>query len=161
MSSQKLDDAAGRSGGAEDPGLLVIRNDKIVCEWYAPGQSATTQARHGLDGQGPRRRRVAGGGHERRPHRARRSGRQVRARSGTTIRASRRITLRQLGSHTSGIEDAEADDLPHEQLTGWKGDFWKRRPAPHDPFTISRDTAPVVFEPGRRRWRTAIPASPC
>lgn len=31
-----------------------------------------------------------------------------------------RIRLRQRGSHTSGIEDAEADGKPHEQLTGWK-----------------------------------------
>jgi CubicO group peptidase (beta-lactamase class C family) len=59
-----------------------------------------------------------------------------------------RITLRQLGSHTSGIEDAEAAGKPHEQLTGWKGDFWKRLPGPEDPFTISRDRAPLVFEPG-------------
>jgi len=56
-----------------------------------------------------------------------------------------RITLRHLATHSSGIEDAEADGLPHEQLPGWKGDFWRRRP---DPFTIARDKAPVLFEPG-------------
>ena len=38
--------------------------------------------------------------------------------------------------------------LPHEQLTGWKGDFWKRLPVPNDPFTLSRDAAPVLFAPG-------------
>ena len=59
-----------------------------------------------------------------------------------------RITLRQLGSHTSGIEDAEADGKSHEELTGWKGDFWKRLAVPNDPFTIARDRAPLVFEPG-------------
>ena len=25
--------------------------------------------------------------------------------------------------------------LPHDRLTGWKGDFWKRLPPPRDPFT--------------------------
>jgi CubicO group peptidase (beta-lactamase class C family) len=42
-----------------------------------------------------------------------------------------KITIRQLATHTSGISDAEQDDIPHDQLTGWKGDFWKRTP---DPF---------------------------
>ena len=45
MSSRKLvalrDDLAAR----KTSGLLVIRKDKIVCEWYAPGQSA--KSRHG------------------------------------------------------------------------------------------------------------------
>jgi CubicO group peptidase (beta-lactamase class C family) len=58
------------------------------------------------------------------------------------------ITLRHLATHTSGMEDAEADHLPHEQLTGWKGDFWKRPPPPNDPFTISREVTPVLDPPG-------------
>lgn len=58
------------------------------------------------------------------------------------------ITLRHLATHTSGMEDAEADRLPHDCLTGWKGDFWKRLPTPHDPFTISRDLTPVLEAPG-------------
>jgi CubicO group peptidase (beta-lactamase class C family) len=61
-----------------------------------------------------------------------------------------RITLRQLGSHTSGLDDAEADNLPHDKLTGWKGDSWKRLPSPRDPFTLARDVAPVVFSPGEK-----------
>jgi CubicO group peptidase (beta-lactamase class C family) len=62
-----------------------------------------------------------------------------------------RITIRQLGSHTSGLADAESGDLPHEQLTGWQGDFWKRLEPPRDPFTISRDLTPLVFESGTDR----------
>jgi CubicO group peptidase (beta-lactamase class C family) len=58
------------------------------------------------------------------------------------------ITVRQLATHTSGIEDAEADGLPHQRLTGWKGDFWRRLDVPRDPFTLARDTAPVVDKPG-------------
>jgi CubicO group peptidase (beta-lactamase class C family) len=61
-----------------------------------------------------------------------------------------RITIRHLGSHTSGLDDAEAGQLPHETLTGWQGDFWKRLAPPNDPFTIARDRTPVLFEPGER-----------
>ena len=60
------------------------------------------------------------------------------------------ITVRHLATHTSGIEDAEEGGLPHDRLTGWKGDFWKRLPPPHDPFTLARDRAPVLDVPGTR-----------
>ncbi|MCX7012632.1 MAG: serine hydrolase [Candidatus Sumerlaeota bacterium] len=58
-----------------------------------------------------------------------------------------KITLRQLATHTSGIEDAEEGDIKHEDLPGWKGAFWKQQP---DPFTIARDQAPVIFTPGSK-----------
>lgn len=58
------------------------------------------------------------------------------------------IKVRHLATHTSGIEDAEEGGLPHDQLTGWKGDFWARLDPPDDPFTIARDLAPVLFDPG-------------
>ena len=45
-----------------------------------------------------------------------------------------KITIRQLATHTSGLSDAEQDEIPHDRLTGWKGDFWKRTP---DPFSIA------------------------
>ncbi len=60
----------------------------------------------------------------------------------------RGITIRELATHTSGIEDAEDGNVPHQSLTGWKGDFWKQLAPPHDPFTIARDVAPVLDEPG-------------
>ena len=58
-----------------------------------------------------------------------------------------RITIRHLATHSSGIEDAEQDDIPHDKLAGWKGAFWKREP---DPFSIAIRDAPVIFEPGTR-----------
>src|SRR5207248_11553587 len=61
-----------------------------------------------------------------------------------------RITIRQLGSHTSGLDDAEDNGKPHAELTGWKGDFWKRLPPPNDPFTLARDQARALFEPGEK-----------
>lgn len=41
-----------------------------------------------------------------------------------------KITIRQLATHTSGIEDAEQDSIPHDKLPGWKGAFWRRSPLP-------------------------------
>ena len=58
-----------------------------------------------------------------------------------------RITIRHLATHSSGVEDAEQDGIPHDKLPGWKGAFWKREP---DPFTVAVRDAPVVFEPGTR-----------
>ena len=58
------------------------------------------------------------------------------------------ITVRELATHSSGLDDAEEGGLPHEQLTGWKGIFWKRLPVPNDPFTTSRDATPVLSAPG-------------
>lgn len=56
-----------------------------------------------------------------------------------------RITLRHLVTHSSGIEDAEQDEIPHMELPGWKGIFWRKDP---DPFGVSIHDAPVLFEPG-------------
>lgn len=58
-----------------------------------------------------------------------------------------KITIRHLATHSSGIEDAEQDDIPHMKLPGWKGAFWRREP---DPFSLAISEAPVLFEPGSR-----------
>jgi len=69
------------------------------------------------------------------------------------------ITIRQLATHTSGLEDAEisqelleqmqsegvAISDPHMDLPGWKGQFWRKDP---DPFSVSRDHARVMSTPG-------------
>nr|MBC8372163.1 serine hydrolase [Planctomycetota bacterium] len=129
--------------------FLVIRNDRIVYEWYQEG--------HGPDKQhytASMAKAIVGG-----------LSLAVAMSDGLIAlddQAAKyvtqwkddprksKITIRQLGSHTSGIEDAEADNLPHEKLTGWKGDFWKRPAPPRDPFTLARDAAPVLFEPGSK-----------
>ncbi|HEY0946767.1 MAG TPA: serine hydrolase [Opitutaceae bacterium] len=59
-----------------------------------------------------------------------------------------RITVAQLATHTSGIDDANTEGVPHRDLPGWKGDFWRRLPPPRDPFTLARDEAPLVAPPG-------------
>ena len=130
-------------------GLLIIRNDNIVCEWYGEGYSAD------------------------KPHYTASLAKAVVGGVSLAVAISdglislddpavkfvpqwqddprkSRIRVRHLGSHTSGIEDAEADNLPHAKLTGWKGLFWKRLDPPRDPFTLSRDAAGVLFDPGER-----------
>jgi CubicO group peptidase (beta-lactamase class C family) len=64
-----------------------------------------------------------------------------------------RILIRHLATHTSGIEDAEQDNIPHMEIPGWKGRFWRREP---DPFTPTVHEAPVLFEPGSR-WAYSNP----
>jgi CubicO group peptidase (beta-lactamase class C family) len=147
MSSEKLgaiwDDLAQRQTTA----LLVVRNDRIVFERYAADWNAAKP--HGTASLA---KALVGG-----------LSLAVAMTDGKIALddpaakfipqwkddpRKRPILIRHLGSHTSGLEDAEADDLPHEALTGWKGDFWKRLNPPHDPFTIARDLSPILFEPG-------------
>jgi CubicO group peptidase (beta-lactamase class C family) len=124
--------------------LLVIRNDRIVYEWYAPEFSRTKP--HGTASLA---KALVGG-----------VSLALAMNDGLIApddfacqyipqwrddpkRA--KITIRHLATHSSGIQDAEHEGTPHEQLPGWMGAFWKREP---DPFTISRDQAPILFEPG-------------
>jgi CubicO group peptidase (beta-lactamase class C family) len=147
MSTAKLEAMKGILAAKKTKALLVMRNDKIVYEWYAEGHSAA--AKHYTASMA--KAIVAG------------------VAVGVALTDSRlalddpawkfipqwkndpkksKITLRQLGSHTSGLEDAEAGTTAHDKLTGWKGDFWKRLNPPNDPFSISRDRVPVMFNPG-------------
>jgi len=149
MSSQKLDALKDSLAARKTKAFLVVRNDRIVYEWYAPGHGPTVK--HYTASMA---KAIVGGvsvgvalsdGLIALDDRAAKYVPQWR----DDPRKSK-ITLRQLGSHTSGIEDAEADNLPHDRLTGWKGDFWKQPAPPRDPFTLSRDAAPVLFEPGAK-----------
>src|SRR5262245_17681438 len=151
MSSAKLaalkDDLARRNTRA----FLVIRNDNIVYEWYADDQSPRK-----LQGTASLAKAIVGG-----------LSLAVAMTDGKIALddpASRyapewrndprkaKITIRHLGSHTSGLEDAEADRLPHEQGTGWI------RPTIPLP---SRAIRRLFFSIPARSFSTAIPASPC
>ena len=149
LSSARLVALKERLAAKNTKSLLIIRNDAIVYEWYSPDHAASkphytasmakaivgglsfgvalTDGRISLDD--PAAKYVP---------------------QWSADRQKRRITLRHLGSHTSGLDDAEAGGLPHVQLSGWQGDFWKRLEAPRDPFTISRDLTPVLFSPGEK-----------
>ncbi|QEH37587.1 D-alanyl-D-alanine-carboxypeptidase/endopeptidase AmpH precursor [Aquisphaera giovannonii] len=135
--------------GRRTTALLVIRHDRVAYERYAGGHGrhrphyTASMAKAIVGGLGlilamgdglirpddPAARYVPGWGRD----------------------ASRRaITVRQLATHTSGIEDAEGGGVPHEWLRGWKGDFWRYLPPPRDPFTLARDEASIIDVPGTR-----------
>ena len=147
MSSAKLEALWNDLRSRRTSGLIVIRNDRIVFEKYAEGWDSSK--RHGTASMA---KALVGGV----ALAVAISDRLIALDDAAAnyIPAWRndprksKITIRQLGSHTSGLDDAELADVPHEALPGWKGAFWKRREAPGDPFTIARDMAPVQFEPG-------------
>ena len=102
--------------------MLVVRHDRIVFERYAPGFD-----RHKPHGTASLANALVGG-----------VALMVATSDGRISPDDpahlyvprwrddperRTITVRHLATHTSGIEDAEADGLPHDRLTGWKGDF--------------------------------------
>ncbi len=149
MSSARLAALVEQVAGRGTKALLVARRDRIVAEWYAPDSGRQVVHRTASLAKA-----IVGGLSL---ALAMADGRiKLDDRVSTYVpawkkdRRKREITVRQLGSHTSGLEDAERDGQAHEKLTGWKGDFWKRLPAPKDPFTISRDKTPLVSRPGKR-----------
>jgi len=149
MSSKNLDALKEDLAAKKTRAFLVIRNDKIVYEWYAANHSE--KVKHGTASLA---KAIVGG--------LSLAVAMTDGRLKLDDQVSKfipqwkndplksRITLRHLGAHVSGMEDAEADRLAHEKLTGWKGDFWKRLDPPLDPFTISRDQTPVLFYPGEK-----------
>ena len=148
-SPSALERLKDRLAAANSKAFLVIRNDRIVLEWYAADHSATTK--HYTASMA---KAIVGGlsiGVALTDRRFTLDDRVANHVPQWKLDPRKsRITVRQLGSHTSGLEDAEADNLPHDKLTGWKGDFWKRLEPPNDPFSIARDRTPVLYEPGER-----------
>lgn len=144
MSAQALDAATEALSRKGTKTFLVIRNDKIVHEWYAPGFGPTEK--HYTASMA---KALVGGVSLMLALNDGRLGADDPACNyipewkGHPQKS--KITIRHLATHSSGIEDAEQDGIGHMDLPGWKGQFWKRKP---DPFSISRDQAPVVFEPG-------------
>lgn len=129
--------------------LLVIRQDRIALEWYAAGRDAKTK-HYAASLSKPIVGALAlallmGDGKLKLDDLA-----SMFIPQWADDPRKSKITIRHLASHTSGIQDAHIDGVPHEKLPGWMGEFWKRLEPPNDPFTISRDTAPVLFEPGAK-----------
>jgi len=147
MDAQKLNAAVEAISHRATSALLVVRRGEIVAEWYAPNNDRAT-----LQGTASLAKAMIGG-----------MSLLLAMEEGlispddlaakyipewkNDARKSR-ITIRHLATHTSGIEDAEQDDIPHDKLPGWKGAFWRREP---DPFSIATRQAPVLFEPGTKQ----------
>ena len=160
FSSAKLDAMREVLAEKGTKGLLIIRDDKIVYEWYAPGHGVSK--RHYTASLA---KALVGGMS------------LTLAMNDGLLKADdfacnyvpewkeqprrSKITIRHLATHSSGVENAELSDADrakalaegrsvsanHMELPGWKGAFWRKEP---DPFTISRDQAPIVFEPGSK-----------
>jgi CubicO group peptidase (beta-lactamase class C family) len=144
MSLQKLDAARDVLSQKGTKTFLVIKNDRIVYEWYAPGF-------------GPKRKHYTAsmakalvGGvslmlalNDGRLNADDPACKYIPEWKADPLKS--KITIRELATHSSGIEDAEQGSIGHMKLPGWKGQFWRQDP---DPFTVSRDDAPVIFKPG-------------
>ena len=118
--------------------FVVIRNDRIVCEWYAEGYGPTK-----LHGTASLAKALVGGlslGIALTDNRIALDdavSRYVPRWKDDPRKA--KITVRHLGSHTSGLSDSTTPGVKHEDQPSWMGTFWKRLDPPDDPFTIARD----------------------
>ncbi len=124
--------------------LLIVRGGEIVHEWHAPGRTAAS-----CHGSASLAKALVGG----------MSllvaladgllalddpvARYVPEWRGHPLRGE--VTVRQLATHSSGLQDAEAPGIDHFALGGWMEAFWRQEP---DPFTLARDQAPFIFRPG-------------
>ncbi len=137
--------------------LLVIRDDKIIVERFATGWEdsekphyAASLSKAVVSGMALAAAMSDGYIHPDAP-----AARYIPAWAGSNLKS--KITIRHLATHTSGLEDAEATVAEenylasdssldhHKDLPGWKGQFWRHDP---DPFSVSRDSAEVLFVPG-------------
>src|SRR5947209_9114399 len=146
LDAAKLDAWRDELAALRTTGLLLIRRGAIAYEWYAAGWGPDKP--HGTASMA---KALVGGmsllvaSSDGAIAADDLASRYIPAWRGDPLKS--KITIRQLATHTSGIEDAEQDGIPHTELPGWKGAFWKREP---DPFSIAVRDAPVRFEPGSR-----------
>ena len=158
MSAEKLDELVKDLSARGTKKLLVIRNDRVVCSYFADGYEDTVRAHYTaslakaivsgmslllamndglIDPDEPACTYIPEWKNDYRKS---------------------KITIRHLAGHTSGMEDAEAsaeeaDEIiakglhAHMDLPGWKGQFWRKEP---DPFSVSRDSARILSSPGQK-----------
>jgi len=144
MSASQLDALVEILRSHSTAGVLIIRHDRVVCEWYSeklgPDQKHYTASLA---------KALTGGMslvlalHDGWLQIDDPADRYIPAWRNDPTRAG--ITIRHLATHSSGIEDAEVSGMGHFESGGWKTRFWKQDP---DPFTIARDWAPMKFKPG-------------
>jgi CubicO group peptidase (beta-lactamase class C family) len=149
MSKSKLDAIRDDLEKHSTKIFLVVRNDRIVYEWYANDFSATKPHYTASLAKGM----IAGNSLAFAMQDGKISPNDLASKyvpQWASDPRKSKITIRHLGSHTSGLEDAEENRLPHDKLSGWKGDFWKQLNPPRDPFTIARDETPTFAAPGER-----------
>ncbi|MCI0391587.1 MAG: serine hydrolase [Acidobacteria bacterium] len=149
MSKAKLDALKDVIAARNTKAFLVIRNDRIVFEWYSEDHGPTKK--HGTASLA---KAIVGG--------LSLALAMTDGKIAIDDRAAKfiaqwkddpqksKITIRHLGSHTSGLSDSTTKGVQHTDQPGWMGDFWKRLDPPNDPFTIARDKTPALFAPGAK-----------
>ncbi|MFN7933363.1 MAG: serine hydrolase [Bryobacteraceae bacterium] len=143
MWAQPFEAVVRRLAGNQTQAFVVRRDGRMVREWYAEGVTADKR-----QGTASLAKALIGGNSlmlamEQRGIRPD----DLAAKFIPQWRADgqrSKITIRHLATHTSGIQDANEDGVPHEKLPGWMGEFWRRTPSP---FSLALQ-APVLFEPG-------------
>jgi CubicO group peptidase (beta-lactamase class C family) len=144
MSKEKLDALKDELAKRKTRALVVIRNDQLVYEWYADGNDAAKK-----QGTASLAKALVAGlslavalidGKIKLDDPAAKYIPQWKDDAKKS-----KITIRHLGSHTSGLDDSRPNEA-----AAWKDDFWKRLDPPNDPFSIARDKTPLLFEPGKQ-----------
>lgn len=144
LDARKLDALCGDLAARNTKAFLLLRHDRVVYEWYAPDHGPTkphytaSLAKALVGGMSLLLALQDGCLNVDDP-----AWKYIPAWRDDPQR--RKITIRHLATHSSGIEDAETPGKGHFDQGGWKEAFWRRNP---DPFTIARDQAPIIFEPG-------------
>jgi CubicO group peptidase (beta-lactamase class C family) len=146
VSGEKLNKLRESLAAKNTKALLIIMGDKIIYEWYTKGHGPgkkhyTASLAKALVGGMSLVTALNDGFIEADEP----AGNYVFQWRNHPVKSF--ITIRHLATHSSGIEDAEQDNIPHMKLPGWKGGFWRKDP---DPFTLSRDEAPIIFAPGSK-----------
>ena len=146
LDTSRLDELKDQLAARNTTGLLIRRHNRTVYEWYAPGWSpekphyTASMAKSLVGGMSLllalNDGRIAADDP---------AWKYIPQWKRDPLKS--RITIRQLATHTSGLEDAEEGGKPHDKLTGWKGDFWKRKPSP---FWIAIHETPVIYTPGTK-----------
>ena len=139
----KLEAARANLARQNTRALYIVKDGKVVLEWYADGVTAATR-----QGEASLSKALVGGlslalaMNDKRIQSWEAASKYIPAWRGDAQKS--KIQVRHLATHTSGIEDAEGD-VGHMELPGWKGAFWRREP---DPFSLAVNDAPLLFAPG-------------
>ena len=146
FNTAKLEAFKSTLSGNNTKAMLIARHGRIVFEWYAPGSDQNKK-----QGTASLAKALVGGDSlmvalaDDRMQVDDLASKYIPSWKNDPLKS--RITIRQLATHSSGLEDAEAPGYSHADLPGWKGAFWKRRP---DPISIAVNQAPVIFTPGSK-----------
>ena len=158
FSSRKLEELVKQLSLKNTKKLLIIKNDKIVCEWAEKGFEDTVRGHYTAS----MAKAIVGGVsllaamNDGYIHPDDLAAEYIPEWRNDSLKS--KITIRQLATHTSGMEDASVSEIlktkmkekglkDKEDYTDWKRHFWSQE---LDPFLMARDSAPIISIPGKR-----------